>query len=316
MNQKNLTNIILVAVIVILLGAVGYFALVKKPPKIAQQTNTPAPIQTQTPKNETADWQTYKNDKYGFSFQYPQSWTVNDQSYSYNGQNYLSATLASPLIHGVPGAIRDAYFYITIFNDGRAWTHKEGINLSLQHSDGGAVPVNVGAQYLKSMAEYKISQAIANTITNYHPITFTQQNETSSWKIFNDAVYGYSFKYPSNYVVKEYGTEVQVYESSDTNTQSLVDFYGQKTDIALSAIIKDKTDGRVLSNAIPTTVNGLSAYEGIDQGIVSSYGVFVKDNSNFVEIRFGSTDRNDLQESKSALTSTQKLILSTFKFTN
>ncbi|MDO8676185.1 MAG: hypothetical protein Q7K16_00800 [Candidatus Azambacteria bacterium] len=53
MNQKGFANIVLIAVIVILVGAVGYFAFVKKSEPIAQQpTPTPTPntqIQTPTP---------------------------------------------------------------------------------------------------------------------------------------------------------------------------------------------------------------------------------------------------------------------------
>lgn len=48
MNQKGFANIILVIVVVVLLGAVGYFALVRKSTPIAQQTPTPTSTLTQT----------------------------------------------------------------------------------------------------------------------------------------------------------------------------------------------------------------------------------------------------------------------------
>ena len=81
MNQKGFANIILVVVIVILVGAVGYFALVKKSEPIAQQP-TPTSTQTITPTkppvsptpttpSETANWKTYTNTKYGISIKYP-----------------------------------------------------------------------------------------------------------------------------------------------------------------------------------------------------------------------------------------------------
>jgi hypothetical protein len=51
MNQKGFANIIFVVVIVILLGAVGYFAFVKKSEPITQQP-IPTPVQvTNTPKS-------------------------------------------------------------------------------------------------------------------------------------------------------------------------------------------------------------------------------------------------------------------------
>jgi len=57
-NQKGFANIILVAVIVVLLGLVGYFAFVKKSEPVAQQTTqTPTPTNNQntnpTPANKT-----------------------------------------------------------------------------------------------------------------------------------------------------------------------------------------------------------------------------------------------------------------------
>ena len=78
-NQKGFANIALIALVVVLAGTVGYFALVKKQEPVAQQT-TPPSTTTQTPTsqqpsptpiNETANWKTYRNDKFGFEFKYP-----------------------------------------------------------------------------------------------------------------------------------------------------------------------------------------------------------------------------------------------------
>jgi hypothetical protein len=90
MNQKGFTNIILVVIIVILIGAVGYFAFIKKPEPVAQQT-IPTPTQTitptktpasptPTPKDETANWKTYTDIKHGYSIRYPSDWTFEKQS--------------------------------------------------------------------------------------------------------------------------------------------------------------------------------------------------------------------------------------------
>ena len=55
MNQKGFANIVLIVVIVILVGAVGYFALVKKSPPIVQQMPTPTPTsQIPSPSLQTA----------------------------------------------------------------------------------------------------------------------------------------------------------------------------------------------------------------------------------------------------------------------
>lgn len=99
MNQKGFANIILVVVIVILVGAVGYFAFVKKSEPIAQQP-TPTPTQTTTstktsaptpsPKDETASWKAYSDNAIGLSFKYPSAWTINNYNKSPNVLVYSS----------------------------------------------------------------------------------------------------------------------------------------------------------------------------------------------------------------------------------
>jgi hypothetical protein len=74
MNQKGFANIILVVVILvlILLGAVGYFVLMKKLTPVTQQTPTPTKTHVSpTPTSQTTDLKTYTNIQYGFEFQYP-----------------------------------------------------------------------------------------------------------------------------------------------------------------------------------------------------------------------------------------------------
>jgi len=80
MTQKSFVKIILVVVIIVLLGVVGYFALIKKSLPIAQQTSTPTLTKTSAPmpqpQDETANWQVYN--KFGVWFKYPNDWVVKD----------------------------------------------------------------------------------------------------------------------------------------------------------------------------------------------------------------------------------------------
>ncbi len=85
-QQKGFANIILVVVIVILVGAVGYFAFVKKSEPVAQQP-TPTPGQTKTPVSPTptptpitSTTQNYKGT--GFSVSYPKSWVIQNHGCS------------------------------------------------------------------------------------------------------------------------------------------------------------------------------------------------------------------------------------------
>ncbi len=117
-NQKGFENIILIAVIVILVGAVGYFAFVKKSEPVAQQT-TPPPTNTQSPVpqqpsptpvvvNETANWKTYKSDTYNFEVKYPSDWT-SKESWSENGGFYYVAFGTSNSIDSKPLATLRIY---------------------------------------------------------------------------------------------------------------------------------------------------------------------------------------------------------------
>lgn len=85
MNEKSFVNIILIVIVVLAVGAVGYFVFVKKSAPIAQQTPTPSqnnnPVSpTPTQKNETVNWKTYSNSKYNFSLKYPNGWTTEESS--------------------------------------------------------------------------------------------------------------------------------------------------------------------------------------------------------------------------------------------
>ena len=80
MNKKGFANITLVVVIVVILvGAVGYFAFVKKPalPE-TQNTTLPTSNNNNVPQNpaanETANWKTYRSEQYGFEFRHPTDW--------------------------------------------------------------------------------------------------------------------------------------------------------------------------------------------------------------------------------------------------
>ncbi|OGZ44481.1 MAG: hypothetical protein A2719_05125 [Candidatus Ryanbacteria bacterium RIFCSPHIGHO2_01_FULL_45_22] len=85
MNKKGLANMVLILIIFVLAGAVGYFILTGKQESTTKQTTTPPPAATQTPTpqaptptstNETTSWKIYINSNYHYSVKYPLDWRV------------------------------------------------------------------------------------------------------------------------------------------------------------------------------------------------------------------------------------------------
>jgi hypothetical protein len=91
-NQKGFANIAIIILLVVLIGAGGYFVLVKKPvDKLTPQEQSQVQNDTQraqspvgsqpyqAPQDETENWETYDNEKYGLKFKYPPSLTTRER---------------------------------------------------------------------------------------------------------------------------------------------------------------------------------------------------------------------------------------------
>ena len=79
-KQKGFTPIIILIgiLIVALIGSGAYYLGNKKAPLPSPSPVSVQPSSTSSSSDETLNWKTYKNDKYGIEFQYPDSWMLDD----------------------------------------------------------------------------------------------------------------------------------------------------------------------------------------------------------------------------------------------
>lgn len=74
---KMILFIVITVSIGSVLGTIGYLASIKNfPPVIIQPTI--APTITPAPNIDISDWNTYKNEKYGYEVKYPKDWELKD----------------------------------------------------------------------------------------------------------------------------------------------------------------------------------------------------------------------------------------------
>lgn len=74
-KEKTLLTLTLAVAAVVLAAVVGYDYKTRQGRPTPQQTQT-----QQQPRDETANWKTYRNQFYGFELQYPKNWIYDDAS--------------------------------------------------------------------------------------------------------------------------------------------------------------------------------------------------------------------------------------------
>lgn len=163
----------------------------------------------------------------------------------------------------------------------------------------------------------------------------TTTDETANWKTYTSSIYSFSFKYPQDWTLSNATTEeaksgeIVSLVNPETQKQNLPPGYnrnlvvsyfkdmnsddarggsweGQRTYKSLADHFTDKNAFKQKTGE--TTVDGKKAYEVTIAGAGSSYGIMIEYNGIY-ELNFSTAN------SKSALGSVEKQILSTFKFT-
>lgn len=161
-------------------------------------------------------------------------------------------------------------------------------------------------------------------ITTTTPIT---NDETAGWKTYANAQYGYSFKHPQDWVIDQKNPKKVTFNSPQSiqnqttclaegpqcEDDLIVSYYDQISELSQDINVKNLSDFIAKSTALNESKKivfaGQPAYEGIEGGTSSYYVVYAEKNNHIYKIFLGKI------KEKTELTSIEKQILSTFKFT-
>ncbi len=144
----------------------------------------------------------------------------------------------------------------------------------------------------------------------------TPTDETANWKTYSNNSLGFSLKYPSNLIAELTAdtNTLSIYDPTEgrPNTVALVSV--SPTSLTLDQFLADLKNDSVVSAEQRTTLANIAAYEGIDRGLISMYGLYSVANGKSYILRFPTNNKDTLSDIKSGLSATQKLTISRFRF--
>lgn len=145
----------------------------------------------------------------------------------------------------------------------------------------------------------------------------TTTNATANWKTYANADLGFSVKYPSTFAT-DFMAETSTLSIDDpalAKPNPLAMINVSSSTKTLDQFIADLKANTSVTEEVKTTLDNIPAFEGIDTGIISQYGLYSVANGKAYTLTFPTNNTDTLAELKTGLTTTQKSIIASFKFT-
>ena len=263
MNKK----IILGAAIVIILGAVGYFAFVKKPAPIAQQT----PISSST---------NCVNEKYGYELTHPADWKVwtrgeGEARAATCGENLASYSFAKDIF----GVEPKDQINLMVYSDNQsldeyvkslpAWKVQKETTIDgerliwLEYNQQWQLVAHHNSIRYEFRV-YEVENVILDEFlasfkfTIPTPTAANIEDETANWQTYKNDTYGYEIKYPDKWQVGGIDREVKIMEVDGQDWSGSISVLDKPLAEAEAALPLLSVPGRKIDSRTNVTVNGIN----------------------------------------------------------
>lgn len=270
--QKGFVPVLIALIVVVVIG--GGYVLVSQKSKVESQKDKALKEEKKAEEmktGETADWKTYRNEKYGFEFQYPSDWypypngdavllikskelpKIGDtEGYAYGEQIIVSVSE----LNGVWGEKISVAEYIKGFDPGIISKNEVTINglsmVRIERSEEEANANTLHYLYFKndkvfSFYLYPLDYGFSSNLYNKNVKDFeklistfrftepTPKVDISNWKMYRNEKYGFDVNYPPVLVPPNCGGEGGgcVFNPVDENATDyyIVIYYGPNPNI-------------------------------------------------------------------------------------
>ncbi|MBU0598572.1 hypothetical protein KKF61_06330 [Patescibacteria group bacterium] len=284
-RAKHILWIGIVGIVVIGLAVAVYFMFVQGGSKSDTNINVNINVNTSI---DNSDWLLYENEPYGFSFRYPADWMLEDfqdpilsanfeianlkpadnvlVTFSWIGNNPDRLSVDEWLVQNQQKQYGDEYNINTDdilsmdLADLSPSLYQGVISINFTHDDD-VIEVEWFDGDKKHNQEFKEFQQLILSL-EFTDITAT---DSSSWQTYEDALNGYSIKYPADYLIKMQTDNYVVFDSTDIDSPDTsylnVSVNAENGDFHTSrlSILTDRSvDTDTPMDEVDTTISGLS----------------------------------------------------------